>query len=44
MLHLINELIDDNGEERSVWDESAIRQRTQNLVEFAMEEWKDLEA
>jgi hypothetical protein len=41
-LMLLNEIVSDNGVERSVWDKDAINYRREELIKFAMEEWKDL--
>ena len=41
-LMLLNEIVFDNGVERSVWDKDAINYRREELIKFAMEEWKDL--
>jgi len=41
-LMLLNEIVSDNGVERSVWDKDAINYRREQLIKFAMEQWKDL--
>ena len=41
-LMLLNEIVSDNGVERSVWDKDAINYRRDQLIKFAMEQWKDL--
>jgi len=41
-LMLLNEIVFDNGVERSVWDKDAINYRRDQLIKFAMEQWKDL--
>lgn len=41
-LMLLNEIVSDNGVERSVWDKDAINYRREHLIKFAMEQWKDL--
>ena len=41
-LMLLNEIVSDNGVERSVWDKDAINYRREQLIKFAMERWKDL--
>jgi hypothetical protein len=41
-LMLLNEIVFDNGVERSVWDKDAINYRREQLIKFAMEQWKDL--
>ena len=32
----------DNGAERDLWDKDAIDSRRDQLIKFAMEQWKDL--
>jgi len=41
-LMLLNEIVSDNGVERSVWDKDAINYRREQLIKFAMEQWEDL--
>ena len=41
-LMLLNEIVSDNGVERSVWDKDAINYRREQLIKFAREQWKDL--
>jgi hypothetical protein len=41
-LMLLNEIVSDSGVERSVWDKDAINYRREQLIKFAMEQWKDL--
>ena len=41
-LMLLNEIVFDNGVERSVWDKDAINYRREQLIKFAMEQWEDL--
>ena len=38
----LDEIVSDNGVERSVWDKDAIKHRTNQLISFAVEQWKDL--
>lgn len=39
---LFDEIIFTNNAERVSWDENAIIERRQNLINFALEQWKDL--
>lgn len=41
-LELFKNIISNNGVERSEWNEDAINDRTEQLIKFAMEQWKDL--
>lgn len=41
-LLILDEIISQNGVERSVWDKDAILHRTNQLVNFVVEQWKDL--
>ncbi len=38
----LDEIVFDNGVERSEWDKNAISGRSKQLIEFAIEQWKDL--
>jgi len=41
-LMLLKDIVSDNGVERNVWDENAINNRRERLIEFAIDQWKDL--
>jgi Protein of unknown function (DUF1524) len=41
-LMLLKDIVSDNGVERSVWDENSINSRRAQLIEFAINQWKDL--
>lgn len=41
-LMLLKDIIFDYGFERSVWDEDAINDRREKLINFAINQWKDL--
>lgn len=41
-LMLLNKIVYDNDVERSMWDKHAIKYRNEQLIQFAMEQWKDL--
>jgi len=36
------DIISDNGRERDVWDKDAINSRREQLIKFALDQWKDL--
>jgi hypothetical protein len=36
------DIISDNGRERDVWDKDAINSRREQLINFALDQWKDL--
>jgi hypothetical protein len=42
-IYSLNEVIFKDGSERRAWNASAVKARTQSLIEFAKEQWKDLE-
>lgn len=41
-LMLLKDIVSDNGVERDVWDEDAINNRREQLIEFATDQWQDL--
>jgi hypothetical protein len=42
IMSLENIISDDNGRERDVWDKDAINSRREQLIKFALDQWKDL--
>ena len=39
---LLKDIIFNEGDERSMWNETAIENRREQLIKFAIDQWKDL--
>ncbi|NEQ22123.1 MAG: HNH endonuclease [Microcoleus sp. SIO2G3] len=42
LMHL-KDIVSDNGIERNVWNEDAINNRREQLINFAIDQWQDLQ-